>query len=105
MAVSGPIYTPAALPLGENSQHPLNGRLGELQLFSRRYGEDRNLLLLPGTELQFLYCQSRNLVNIQNYTISVPFKKPGNFIIIRLSIFQPASRCPYQGTEFKMHII
>jgi hypothetical protein len=43
----------------EYSQNPLNGRVGELQRLSRRCG-------VPGIELQFLYCQSRNLVSTQD---------------------------------------
>jgi len=40
-------FTPRPLyPREENFQYPLNGRRGELQSLSRRYGGDRNLLIL-----------------------------------------------------------
>jgi hypothetical protein len=95
MEVSGQIYTPAALSPLKNSQYQVNRRFGELQRLFWHFAEDSNLLLLSGIEPQFLYCPACSLVTIQNCAISTGFKKPNNFMIIRLSIFQPVSSCPY----------
>jgi hypothetical protein len=50
MDVSSQLYAPAALPLGKELPVPLDMRMGGPQSWSRRYGEEKNLLSLPGIE-------------------------------------------------------
>lgn len=54
MELSDQIYGPAALPPGKEPRYPLNGRVGGLQRRSECFGDESNLLPLPGIEPWFL---------------------------------------------------
>jgi len=46
--VSGQLQAPAALSWGNSHRYPLRKRLGELQNWTERCGEDRNPVIAPG---------------------------------------------------------
>jgi hypothetical protein len=62
--MSGQLHAPAALPPGNCPPCQLYRRLGGSQSRSGRYGEERNLLPLPGIEPQFLNRSAHSLIAI-----------------------------------------
>jgi len=50
--VSGYLHALVPLPLGKNPKNPLNRRVGWPQSQSRCFGEEKNLLPIPGFESQ-----------------------------------------------------
>jgi hypothetical protein len=54
MEVSGELHAPAGLPPGKRPRYALVKRLDGPQRRSGRCGEEKNLLLLPGIEPQFI---------------------------------------------------
>jgi hypothetical protein len=60
MQVSGQLHAPAALPREPApGTHCIGCWVGPIR--SEHYGEEKNLLLLPGIEPRFLGCRARNL--------------------------------------------
>jgi hypothetical protein len=62
MEVSGQLSTPAAFPPGKQPPYPLYKRLGGPQSLFRHYGEEKNLLPLPGMKPRFLGRSAISLV-------------------------------------------
>jgi hypothetical protein len=58
----GSVLVPTAVLRGNSSRHPLNGKLDGSKGQSGRFGEETNLLLLPGLETRFLGRPIHNLV-------------------------------------------
>jgi hypothetical protein len=56
------VLFPTAVFRGKNTRHPLNRKLGGPKDQSERFGEEINLLLLPGIEPRFLGRPLHNLV-------------------------------------------
>jgi hypothetical protein len=50
--VSSQIHAPTALPKTKSPRYPLDRSLGRPQSRSERFGEEKNLLPLPGIESQ-----------------------------------------------------
>jgi hypothetical protein len=61
MEQSSSVHASVALPLGRQLEEP---RLGRPQSRSGRYGEDRNLLPLPGIEPEVFGRPARSIVTI-----------------------------------------
>jgi hypothetical protein len=60
----GHLYSPATLPLGKVPLMPVLKRLGGPQSQCAHFGEEKNVLPLPGSEPQFFDCPAHNLVSI-----------------------------------------
>jgi len=88
------IFTPRSFYLrGKWLRYPLNF-LCETQSQSGRFGEDINLLLLPGIERRFLDCPVRSLVTVPSELSLRIFMKNNAFFIFILS----CSAKLYRGT-------
>jgi hypothetical protein len=64
MKISGWLHTPAALPRGQIPQYSLNIQQSWHHSWSRHFGEDKNLLCLPGIE--------SNQIKSQFFNAAVP---------------------------------
>jgi hypothetical protein len=64
MEVSDQLNTPVTVPLGVIPWYLLYRRLGEVQSWSECYGEEKNLLPLPGSKPRFLICPACSIVTV-----------------------------------------
>ena len=65
MAICGQHHAPVVVPPGKKHRYPFNTRLGGPQSRSERFGEDKNLVSLPGFEPRI----------IQLVTLAVPTER------------------------------
>lgn len=63
------LYRLSPYPWKNTPRYSLYRRLGGAQSRSERYGEDRNLLSMPGMEPRFLDRPGRSLVVILSYHV------------------------------------
>jgi len=82
-------FTPwSRYPEGKELPAPWNRRLGEHQCRSGRFGEEKNVFLLPAIEPLFLHGLAHSLVSVPTELLQIQAVKPGPYYAFRQGSIQ-----------------